>query len=243
MEHRTGKINSLVVIVLALLLATGSCGTLWAATVSEGQIKQVVKAYVEKNMPWGEGALRMEFVYNLADQSFQNQKVVMQVQGRQDEDYIGESAFNVRFYDDNGIFLRELPVRVRMEAALEVVVSAKPLNIGMVIGSDDVKRCQRWYSQYPHGVMTDLEEVVGKTLSTQVRANSEITKYVLKTTRLVRKGSMVKMLAESGTLVVTAIGQSQENGGEGDIIRVKNLSSNRIVYAKVIDPSMVKVEF
>ena len=243
MNGANRKTDSFFLIGLLILLLVGFCQTVFAATVSEHQIKQAVKGYIEKNMPWAPGALRLEFVVNPGDQQFSGQKVSWQVQGRQDEDFIGESAFNVRFYDLDSVFLRELPVRVKMEASIDVVVTTKPLSIGTVIGSEDVKQCQRWYSQYPQGVMTDLEEVVGKTLTTQVRANTELTRYALKAARLVRKGSMVKMLAETGTLVVTAIGQSQENGAQGEVIRVKNLSSNKIVYAKVIDPSLVKVEF
>jgi flagella basal body P-ring formation protein FlgA len=50
-------------------------------------------------------------------------------------------------------------------------------------------------------------------------------------------------MAENGSLLVTTIGLSEDNGGQGDIIKVKNLTSNKIVYAKVIDQALVRVDF
>jgi flagella basal body P-ring formation protein FlgA len=66
---------------------------------------------------------------------------------------------------------------------------------------------------------------------------------MLKSAQMVRKGSIVKIMAENGSLLVTTIGLSEDNGGQGDIIKVKNLTSNKIVYAKVIDQALVRVDF
>ena len=232
----------MVVFSSVLLLSTVIYGVASAMTIPESELKQGIKSHIERNMPWEPGGLRIEFPFKISDQELNGKKISWQVHQRQDEDFIGETIFNIRFYDQ-GIFVRELPVRVKMEASLSVVVSLKPLSRGTVIGREDVKVCQRWYSQYPQDIINDPEEVIGKVLTTQVRGNGEITKPMLKPSRLIRKGSVVKMLAENGSLVVTAMGLSEENGGQGDVIRVKNLSSNKVVYAKVIDQSLVKVDF
>ena len=243
MNERNAKWMSRAGIFLILFLSIGFWTGASAAVLSEKDMRHIVSAYIEKNMPWNPGALRIEYPMRLQEQQFQEKKITWQVQGRQDDDFIGETIFNIRFYNQEGILIREIPVHTKLEAALDVVVSTKPLSRGTVLEPDDIRLCQRWYNRYPQDVVTDPDDAIGKMLSTQVRSNTEITKSVLKASRLIRKGSIVKMVAESGSLVVTAMGLSQENGGKGDIIRVKNLSSNKVIYAKVIDPSLVKVDF
>jgi len=66
---------------------------------------------------------------------------------------------------------------------------------------------------------------------------------MLKMFPLVRRGKMVRIILESGPLTVLTSGQSQEDGARDDLVRVKNLSSSKIIYARVVDDNTVKVEF
>ena len=230
-----------VLLVLALVPAAMAAPTS-STIIREAQIRKIVKSYIEKNTCWDPANLRIEFPVRLTDQEFDGKKVSWQVYSRQNEEFIGESIFTVRFYDQD-IFVRELAVPVRMETAVDVVVSARPLPRDAVISRDDVKVVKKWFNRIPQNVLSDPKDAVGKTLVASVGYNTEITKMMLKTTRLVLRGALVKVLAETGSLVITTVGLSENDGGCGDIIRVKNLSSNKTVYAKVIDHALVRVEF
>lgn len=236
-------IQLLISVLLVLSLAPAGMGAPTSSTIiREAQIRKIVKSYIEKNTCWDPANLRIEFPVRLMDQEFDSKKISWQVQSRQNEEFIGESIFSVRFYDQD-IFVREISVPVRMETAVEVVVSAKPLSRETVINRDDVKVVKKWFNRIPQNVVADPKDAVGKTLTVPIGYNAEITKMMLKTTRMVLRGALVKMMAENGSLVITTIGLSENDGGCGDIIRVKNLSSNKIVYAKVIDHALVRVEF
>jgi flagella basal body P-ring formation protein FlgA len=76
-----------------------------------------------------------------------------------------------------------------------------------------------------------------------MRQNIEIKRNMLKSVKTIKRGKMVKMLLESGPMMIVTFGLSEEDGSRGDFIRVKNISSNRIVQAKVIDDSSVRVDF
>ncbi len=232
----------LTALIFLLLVPAGICAQANGTVITETQIRNIVKDHIEKSMQWDRAAMRIEFPVRLADQEFKGKKIAWQVQTRHNEEFIGESIFNVRFYDQE-IFVREMPVRVRMEAAMDVVVSTKPLSRGAEIGPEDVKLVKKWFHRMPQNVLSDPEEAVGKTLCVSVGPNAEVTKIMLKTPRMVRKGALVKILAENGSLMITTVGLSEENGGRGDVIRVKNIASNKIVYAKVIDNALVRVEF
>ena len=227
---------------LLLALAAGCPGVASAATLTEAQIRTIVKSHIEKNMQWDPAAFRIEFPVPIAPQEFKGKKITWHVQERRSEEFIGESVFNVKFYDQ-GTFVRDLPIPVKMETALDVLVSAKPLSRETVLGPDDVKIVKKWYVRMPSSVLTDTEDAIGKILTQTIRANGEITKTMLKTPLMIRRGNIVKIIAESGSLAITTVGLSEDNGGRGDIVRVKNLSSNKIVYAKVVDQALVRVDF
>lgn len=126
---------------------------------------------------------------------------------------------------------------------MDVLVSARSLSRNTVLGPDDVKVVKKWFNRVPRDILTDPEEAIGKNLAASVRMNGEITKQMLKTPRLVRKGSLVKILVENDALAISTVGLSEDNGSRGEIIRVRNLTSNKVIFGKVVDPSLVKVDF
>jgi flagella basal body P-ring formation protein FlgA len=212
------------------------------ASIKGNELKALVKKYIETNMPWKQENLRIEFLGRMADPPVQGEKISCQVKSRQDEAYIGDSIFTVGIYDD-GTLVREEPVRVRMEVAMDVVVSAKFLPRDTEINADDVRLVRKWFNQNPANIVTQMEDVIGKHPYSDIRQNMEIKRNMLKTLRTIRRGKMVKIVLESGPMTIVTFGLSEEDGSRGDFIKVKNISSNKIVYAKVIDDSSVRVDF
>ena len=54
---------------------------------------------------------------------------------------------------------------------------------------------------------------------------------------------MVRIVLENKTMSVHTIGLTEEDGANGQMIRVQNISSKKIVYARVESASVVRVEF
>jgi flagella basal body P-ring formation protein FlgA len=212
------------------------------ASIKGKELKALVKKYIETNMPWKQENLRIEFLGRITDPPVQGEKISCQVKSRQDEAYIGDSTFTVGIYDD-GTLVREEPVRVRMEVAMDVVVSAKFLPRDTEISADDVKLVRKWFNQNPANIVAQMEDVIGKHPYSDIRQNMEIKRNMLKAVRTIRRGKMVKIVLESGPLTIVTFGLSEEDGSRGDFIKVKNISSNKVVYAKVIDDSSVRVDF
>jgi flagellar basal body P-ring formation protein FlgA len=77
----------------------------------------------------------------------------------------------------------------------------------------------------------------------QVASGTEILATMLKSPPLVRKGKMVKMVFDNGSMHIVTVGLSEEDGVAGNIIRVKNITSNKIIYARVLSDSLVGIEF
>ena len=60
---------------------------------------------------------------------------------------------------------------------------------------------------------------------------------------LVKPRDLVKIVARLGGLSVTALGEAQQEGREGDRIRVRNVDSKKEVVGRVIGRGLVDVDF
>jgi len=233
------------IVSLMVLFITSGTSPLWAAHVEylkESKIKTIVKKYIEANMPWQQGNMRVDFLGRIHDVSIQGEKVSYEVKSIREESYIGDSTFTV-VVSDEGTLMREIPVRVRMEVAIDVVVSAKYLHRDSEIGHGDIKLVRKWFTQMPVHVVTNIDDAAGKRLYSDVMQNSEIKRNMLKSIKTIKRGKIVKVVLESGPMTIMTFGLCEEDGSRGDFIRVRNTSSNKTIYARIVDDSSVMIEY
>jgi flagella basal body P-ring formation protein FlgA len=206
------------------------------------EIRALVKDYIETNMPWQQYGMRIYFLNRISDLHVQGEKINCRVTSGHDETYIGDSIFTVGVYDD-ATLLREERVHVRMEVEMDVVMSTKYLMRDKEIDSDSVKLVRKWFNQMPVYVVTQIEDVVGKQPYSDIRQNMEIKRNMLKAVKTMKRGKMVKMVLEKGPMTIVTFGICEEDGSRGDYVKIRNTSSNKMVYARIMDDSSVRVEF
>jgi flagella basal body P-ring formation protein FlgA len=139
--------------------------------------------------------------------------------------------------------VRNMSVPVEVEALAEMVVALRPLERGEVINEGDVAVQKRDLAVAPAKVCRDMSEVVGKKVRIGIRGNGPIRGDYLEKVPLVKSGQLVTIVAENGSLRVTAAGKAKGSGAEGDLVAVQNLSSKRDVQARVLDSGTVAVDF
>jgi len=236
MKRKRGFILSLLVAVVLGTVAAGS-----AATITGETLQAAVQAYVEKQSPWPKGRIKVEFPEPVADVAVPAEKVTVRIKGRANEDFIGQTSFTASLRGTKP--LREEHVKATLWVLMDVVVSTKSLSSGTVLGAGDVKVLQKWYDAVPQNRISDLKEVIGKKLSVSINPHMEITKNVLKDCPIVRRNQPVRIVLDNGTLCITASGVSQEDGILGDVIRVQNTASKRVIHARVRGNALVAVDF
>lgn len=210
--------------------------------VKASAIRSAVKAYIEKNMPWDKDNVHILFPLGISDVYYSGGNITYEVRSGHSEEYIGETVFKVLFFKDDNL-IREEAVRVRMEVMLDVPVAIRALERDAEIRKEDIKIVGRWFTRMPYGSLNDPAEIIGKRAAVGIRPNSEITGSMVKNSILVSRGKLVRIVLENGPMKILSTGLAEENGSRNDVIRVRNTSSNKMVYARVIDKSVVKVEF
>ena len=126
---------------------------------------------------------------------------------------------------------------------MDVVVSTKALYRNIKINRDDVRLAKKWFNRLPSNIISSTDAVVGMKLRTSVKPNAEITGNMVRTIPMVKRGKPVKIIFENGPMRITTLGLSDQDGLHGELIKVKNISSKNMIYARVMGNSLVKVEF
>jgi len=139
--------------------------------------------------------------------------------------------------------VRNLPVRVEVEALSEMVVAVRPLERGEVIAAGDIALQKRDLAAVSGKICRSLVEVIGKRLKASQRGNSPLRADTLEKVPLVKSGQLVTVLLENEVLKVTTTGRVKSAGAEGDTVLVQNTGSQKDVPARVVNASTVMIEF
>ncbi|GGN15921.1 MULTISPECIES: flagellar basal body P-ring formation chaperone FlgA [Marinomonas] len=134
-------------------------------------------------------------------------------------------------------------IPVTQEILIPAIKTTTPINRGQVITQSNTDIGDVDISSLRGQVYTKKNPPYGLIASRNLRINTFITDALVDQPTLVKKGDLVLITASSGTIIVRMNGVALENGVKGQQIRVKNTSSERIIYAKVVTDSEVLVNY
>jgi len=91
------------------------------------------------------------------------------------------------------------------------------------------------------GYIDDLDALERQVAKQPIKSGAVISARTIKAQILVDRNSLVQINAQIGRITVTSQGVALEAGGFGDIIQIRNKSSNKIVEATVKSTGQVAV--
>jgi flagella basal body P-ring formation protein FlgA len=121
-----------------------------------------------------------------------------------------------------------------------VPVLAKRLEAGTIIGPSDID----WLSvdeDRAAGVVLDANKLVGHELQRDTDAGQLLREHDVIPPRLVVRGQLVTMKIETPFMTVTAQGRALQDGKLGDVVRVSNTQSNRMIEGTVESAGVVRI--
>lgn len=94
------------------------------------------------------------------------------------------------------------------------------------------------------GYIRDAGEVgdfLGKRATRYLPSGTSLTATAVEVPPVVERGGRVWIVAQQGTVRVSAPGVARSDGGLGEVIQVENTTSRQVIYAEVIDSETVQV--
>ncbi len=134
-----------------------------------------------------------------------------------------------------------LPVSGRAIQVLSVPVLANAMRPGDVISESDLNWVDYPADRVTGNMVTDATQLIGMSPKRSIRAAFPVRVGDVRPPVVAPKGSAVTVLFDSPGIRLSITGRAMEDGAQGQLIRIQNLRSNRIVEAEVIAPGKVRV--
>ena len=129
----------------------------------------------------------------------------------------------------------------RLQRETDVPVPARRIQANEVIAERDIKWVKVRQNRLPRGVIVDINELIGKSPKRWLRAGIPVRAANVQPPILVPKGSLVTIYLKVPRMMLTAQGKALENGSDGDVIRINNTQSNKVIEAEVKGVAKVAV--
>ncbi|MDA5193216.1 flagellar basal body P-ring formation chaperone FlgA [Govanella unica] len=118
---------------------------------------------------------------------------------------------------------------------------ARALMPGEIIGASDIAWVSWPTQQITQTIITDGDGLIGRAVRRPMPANVPVRFSDVQRPVLIKRGAIVTMIVKTPDMTLTTSGRAQENGGEGDLIRLTNTNSNRTVSGVVLSARDVMV--
>ncbi|PWR19795.1 flagellar basal body P-ring formation chaperone FlgA [Zavarzinia compransoris] len=133
-----------------------------------------------------------------------------------------------------------LAIPVKAEEATTIPVLLRDLGPGEVIGPDDLTEVTVT-GRIAGNVFTEMDEMIGLAARKTLRAGRAVARSEVRQPLLVTKGSLVTIRVSMPGIELATTAKAMEQGALGEVIKVMNLASLRIVQAVITGPGMAEV--
>ena len=114
---------------------------------------------------------------------------------------------------------------------------------GQTLTANDLKLQRINVAKARRGYYNRIDEVVGLAAKRRIRAGQTITPALLEQAMAVKRGQPVKIVANNEGIEASTSGEALADGQPGDVIRVRNVRSGKVIEAKVLEAGVVTSTF
>ena len=122
---------------------------------------------------------------------------------------------------------------------MQRVIIVRPVSQGDYLTRDDLGL--QTLSRNGGGGFTDIDDLVGRRAKKSLRAGLVVHDRHLRPNWMVRAKQTVSVVNNTGGIQVTTAGIALENGRLGDLVKVRNLSSNSVLHGFVAGTKKISI--
>jgi len=122
-----------------------------------------------------------------------------------------------------------------------VIVSKRALRKGHIITLNDIQYEIRELNRLHRGYYQQSQDVVDQVVKRNMRSGALLTQSYIRPPTVVQKGEIVNISASTPNIKIEMLGKALDEGQQGQLIRVRNLSSQKVIQAIVVKPGNVKI--
>jgi flagella basal body P-ring formation protein FlgA len=211
-------------------------------SITEGKLREVYIQYLCRRMGKERADVAVSKFKVYGNKPVADGKISMQLFQKNSENLDGYVKL-VAVISVNQTVRNKVKLSGWVDVFESIVCAARNLKRKEIIKADDVYLARRNISHGSNNYLTDIGKVTGLMAKHSIKADKSIKEWMLERSPVVNKGDLVMILAESSGLRITVPGKVLMKGFAGELVKVQNLMSKRKIYAKIVNPSTVTVDF
>lgn len=205
---------------------------------ASNKLEEAVESFVNINYPIEQAQYQFDYRrvnWNLIPIEFDSLRVIKIAK----DSPLGYTIFTLGIYDNNKL-KKAVPVSIGVTLLIDALVTNMPINGGEKIeGLRLEKRSITGKGEWP---VTDSLLFEGMQSKSYIKAGSVIYMSMLEPVPVINPGDNVEIIYESAGLKITTSGVARQKGGIGDIIKVSNIESRKIIEAEIVDSLTVALK-
>ncbi|MFK5913950.1 MAG: flagellar basal body P-ring formation chaperone FlgA [Woeseiaceae bacterium] len=238
LEHRFKQANVILLTVLSVFALPAHAYTLQ----SHAEIHEAVNAFISKqDIPLKNVQVSVTSL-NAQIRVAQCPKA-LKVASAPGSKLMGYTSLSVSCPASKYINSWKIHVAAHVDGVVDTLVARYPISRGSIIRESDLQFASRRYSQLNHGYYSNPQTLVNKEAKRNLKMGKVITPQLVKEPKLVLRGQHVTIIAQKGHLNLRVKGKALMDGQQGQTIKVSNLKSKKLIYARVISAGTVEVIF
>ncbi len=163
----------------------------------------------------------------------------LQVEFTRRDKFHGSTALNISCSQTGGWKLL-LPVQI--ELFDDVLVLTRAVHKGQIIDSNLVKHQKQNISRLNNGYYSQKIELEGLEVGRNMRRGTILTPASLNPRLMVKSGQRVTLILDYKGLQIRSSGQALQSARRGDVIKVRNNQSRKIVEGVVSGEAQVRIQ-
>ena len=154
--------------------------------------------------------------------------------------YGGLNPVYVKVYVNGALYRRSI-CYYELHVYGQMLVAARDLRPEQLLTAADVRFEEHEVENRSEFYLEDPALVVGRVPNRVIRSGSPITDGILQNPVVIDNGAPVQLVANYNGVKITTEGVALQKGRVGNIIRVRNVTSSKILRGRVIDATTVEI--
>ncbi len=210
-------------------------------TISGQHLFDVVSVFIQDTMPWDPNDVIIHPKRLPDEVEVVNGDVSYDIIPLSRNQYIGPSRYTVVVNVD-GQIQKNIDIFVDITVFKEILVASSKINRGDMIQPHNVMISRKELRSSTQDAISDPSQALGMVAARNISPQAVIKPSYITMPVIVQRKDMVKISFKSGGLLVQGVGVAKENGSIGDYIKVQNVDSEKIIFAKVVGVREVSVD-
>ena len=129
----------------------------------------------------------------------------------------------------------------QLQTRVRALVATRALQAGESLDQKDYKE-QEIEISFSQDSLAVPEDLKGKTLNKMLAVGRPIYKSDLKKEMVVQRGQLIRAISGDETFEVSVQMQAEETGAVGDLIRMKNTETQKLMSGRVVERGVVRIQ-